>query len=246
MTVENNNPAENFEKLLLKYDFVNTIPHDIQRYALRSRKDILKIFKAAGRYSLYSAVLIKIYFLFRSLGIKAGFFTVKIFLFSSAVCLVSASSGGVYFAAHYLDRDRSKVIDGPVEKVVPGIDTKKDAGEKPDTGNRSIEKTEAVAAVGSFQGEGPMAQKLQQVLKKYLEKKLGRGTIDMVTSSGRSSAERVVTGSVRKQGDEYFILVKVIDVSSSKIMVVESAGAGRENFETVCRNIAKKIIPVLK
>jgi hypothetical protein len=235
------------EKLLEKYQFTARVPDAVQAYALRARDDLIELLKIAGAYTFLTGLVIRTFFFLKKLGLSATFSAIKIALVMSAVGVVAMSATGGYVALQRfvftqegaVKLQKTDAISKAADET-PGLMVK-DEGVK-----KHAQSPVALAGMSAFLGEEALAQRVEERLKKNLDRLLGPHAVIAIPHGEKGGVGKVITGSVRKTEGGYYIMVKMIDVASSKLLAVESSNVEGEKIDEACDVLAEKLLPMIR
>jgi hypothetical protein len=235
------------EKLLEKYRFTARVPDDVQAYALRARDDLIELLKIAGAYTFLAGLVIRSFFFLKKLGISATFSAIKIALTIGAAGLVTMSATGGYVALQRFAFTQEGAVKLQTTDTIPKTADQTSALLLKDGGmQKHAQSSVVLAGMSAFLGEELPAQRVEERLKKNLDRLLGPHAIIMIPHGAKSGVGKVITGSVRKTESGYYIMVKMIDVASSKILAVESANVDGEKIDEACDMLAEKLLPSIR
>lgn len=233
------------ENLLNKYRFTDPVSPDIQKRMIRSKKEIfVRVLKTVGRFSAVIGIFQSLYFLLKKLGINI--FTAKFILYVATAGIIS---GGAYTAVKYLDDGTApdkkiEMIDGGrALPSVPEIQKVKVTRKSAPVKNYTLGITE-------FSGEsaGPdAAERLSTALTGRLSALKGDSYAGLFSGGGAKGVRYSLFGSVEYLNGKYILHIKVVDLETSSIVLLEKMDADSvEKLEKKLGPLADKIIKKLE
>ncbi len=213
------------ENLLARYNISEKIPPEIKSYT-RSQKSarFKRIMKACGGYTLVSAALSALYFFFKKTGI--GMTITKIL--SAAVLTASISAGG-YYAVKKISREKNQEVrekelkqTEKIEETLPG-QGEKTAVPKEMTGAAVHEKNASGFRLGimPLQSGSVSEKNLQRITNSLYGQVTARGgkNFAKILSHRRIMGVKYTAfASIEKIEGYYFVVVKVMDTGSTRII----------------------------
>ncbi len=246
-----NKIRENIQKLFEKYRFTEPTPGDIQKLALDSvKRNIISILKKNGDYSLIFGRVLGIYLRGKRLGVKLSFTQSRFILALTAVITVSLVSLTAYILFSQFDAgrpgfNRDRIIHEKQtigEEKTGGSERRKKERENINSSG-ILTDHEFELGIGLYSGaDRKIAEKTANRLFEELKLRMGADKILMLKNQKRPGVKRILTGSIRKLGNSYYLTSKLIRVENGKIEYALSENIdGPLKTEKAISAIAEKI-----
>jgi hypothetical protein len=213
------------EKLLADYKITETIPPEIKNYTrLRKSGQFKRIMKACGQYTLLSAAASALYFFFKKTGIGI---TLTKTLFAAVI--TASISTGSYYAVQKIYREKSRQ---PEEKELQktGIPAETDRGpvrETAESRGKPAPAAQGKKAAGYILGIMPLQSDSvsEKNLQRITNSLYGQITAKRNYNFAKILSHRKITGvkytafgSIEKIEDYYYLVVKVMDTGTTRIV----------------------------
>ncbi len=236
----------NFEQLADKYKFVNPITPDLQYFALsHGRKNLKKLLRDAGDYSIIFGFVLSVYSLAKKLGLGITFFQSKIVVaFLSVSIGISGVTGG-NIAINYVndkystDKDKTEQITNDTTGILELDDPVEDT--------KTIHIKHRIG-VNTFLGpDKELARSVSNFLAIELIKIVGSEKVTLLGFKERRKTDRIIMGSIRTLGKQKIITAKLVNVENSRAEYVTSEKIESiDGLNEACRKIAVRIVDELK
>ncbi len=241
-----NSALNNFEQLADKYKFVNPITPDLQNFAiLHSRKNLKKLLRDAGDFSIIFGFVLSVYSLAKKLGLSITFFQSKVITaFLSISIGISGVTGGNIAISYIIDKystneDKTEQITNDTAGILE-LDT-------PVEDTKTINIKHRIGVNLFLGSDKELARSVSNFLAIELIKIVGSDKVTLLGFKERRKTDRIAMGSIRTLGKQKIITAKLVNVENSRAEYVTS-----EKIESIdglgeaCRKIAVRIVDKLK
>ena len=240
-----------FQRLMQKYKFITPVPIRVQKKVISStNKNIKKILKRFGNYSILFSLVLFIKKLALKIGISITVFQSKIITAIAVASVVTASGVSGYYVVNELisaiEETEEVKKDSDIEDVSA---ISRNIIEK-DTKSRSVSAALPVIGFQYLKSADTDSDTAKGITKKIIENirfKIKDRIIKILPLSKRGQAAGFITGSVRSVEGTTYITVKLIDVKSSSVILIADEKLEKDaDIDSACRRLADKLIKRIK
>jgi hypothetical protein len=243
------NEIEVIDKLLSQYDMSMSLPDEVKKEIIRSKKEVLvNILKSAGKYTVSVAVILNIALLLKKAGIgisasKIGFTLHALTALTAATAV--AGTGSVIYKS-YAEKTSDKItVSAPVEQSEEKVIENNTA----DPVNRNEILIHKIGIV-TFAGNPEIADETSLINKTIMETisgKTGPGTIIASSDNDTTRTQLILRGSVSKINGIYYIRIKLIEGESSRIVAaLDRTATTKEEIISASESIAAEICGAIR
>jgi hypothetical protein len=246
-----NNNAELYGKLLDKYKFSAGLDPAVRARVMSSRKASLrKVLQRRGAYTFAFGLAISMYIIIKQFGIQASLLTAKIILAASVGVTASALTVSAYVCYKYIAEPASQTV--PEQKGSEEIKSEEAARPVITANNPLLLDVPYRIGLQPFKVEGNIAGRSAGITGKISSELVRIEGVDKVVNISRGRDRNynlMLTGSLNRFGGGYVLSVKLVDLSSSEVIFIDSKTVSSENniddaIKTlavrVCEEAAKK------
>jgi len=236
-------PGTLLRKILSRYRLDHPVSESGRQRMLSARQRTLTmIMKNKGKYGIFFALVLKIFYLARGSGIPLS--VAKSAMAAATLLLVTtgAISTGTYYTVKYIQHEiKTSVLEKP-PAFIPA-----DGKELP-AGNTSPAPVQYDIAIGKFQSPGSesrLADALEDDLRTRLSRMRGNEKVIMLSKlpPGAEKLPRyLLLGSIIPMGEHVRVSARLVEISTSKIVVyVSQTIDGEENIHEAGKAIAGRV-----
>ena len=238
------NNYELIDSIMSKAAPGRALPDHVRREFAGMKKDILVgILKSAGKYTLFTAVVINLFILAKKLGL--GVSAVKLQIAVKAVLVVTASATAVTTGT-VVYRQYVKAVSAPVNIQPSETET--------------VAVTEAVPAapvqeaapvpVYSFEiipfdcpaDEPQMAESLSKTVAGVLQRSFGDKSAVVAGGAEKYRSKYTLRGSCSKLGTNYYLSVRLVSSGTSRIItIINKTASGGDDLNRKAEEIVGEI-----
>jgi TolB-like protein len=236
-------PNTILQKILSRYRLHHPVSESGRQRMFSARKKTLAvIMKNKGKYGIFFAVVLKIFYLSRRFGIPLS--VAKSAMVATTALLVA--TGGVATTTYYTVKYIQHELKTTVSEEIPAF-SPVDGIEHPVISTLPA-PVEYDIAIGKFQSsvsDGNLADALEDDLKTRLSRIRGKEKVIMLSKlppDAKKLPRYLLLGSIIPMGENVRVSARLVEMSTSKIVVyVSQTIDGEENIHEVGKAIAGKI-----
>jgi hypothetical protein len=227
-----NGNASKLREILRRFRFEEPVPAGTQAAMLGAkRRNLVMVLRAAGAYGAFDGLVLSLYFAFERAGYRISYRSGRMMLAAAAVLAAALAGIAIYMFT-------IRVLPGPVpgpphDRVIEEKKGRTDDGVVPD--RKRVPGVVPPAVVNVRLGirtftadglDGAVASGTAKAVYDEIAALCGRGCVAWYDDPGRRvNVNFVLTGSVRKVDDEYWVNLKVLSVETGAVTFSEGRKA---------------------
>jgi hypothetical protein len=208
------NEIQAFNKLLIKFKFIEEVPIYVQEYVSDTQKKaLISSLKKLGTYGLFYSFILLIYFGIRKKGFGLSLSMSKAIAWTLiTIASFSAAGGAVYIAAN-INKGKT-MIDQSITTESINNERVKQAYQKYRLG---------IGQFMSRNNDNELSEKITGIITNELTALLGKDyVLELDQDRKGKKVNLVLVGAVGKLGRELIISTKIIDVENSQVLFAEN------------------------
>jgi len=236
-------PVTLLQKILNRYRLNHPVSESgRQRMFSARQKTLAMIMKNKGKYGLFFAVVLKIFYLARRFGIPLSVAKSAMVATTALLVTTGAITTGTYYTVKYIQHElKTDVLEEP-SAFMPADD------KAPPSGNALPVHVQYDIAIGKFQSSGSgsnLADALEDDLRTRLSRMRGKGKVIMLSKlppGAKKPPRYLLLGSIIPMGEHVRVSARLVEISTSKIVVyVSQTIDGKENIQEAGKAIATRV-----
>jgi hypothetical protein len=236
---------EIINSLFDSYKFTDAMPDGVRAVIIQSKQEVLiNILKKTGKYSFGTLILIKIVFFLKKCGVGATAAKIYFITTATAIAITGSAVVGVAIIGYHSLRENNAIeIKTPVTAPVEEPVVKEEIKTAAPAIHYALEITPFKVKAGIAEESSRFTARLHGALTSA-----GAKSAAVLSQSGTDfNAKYVINGTLAKIGDKYYIGVKLVDPSNSRIITqINRTAEGKEGIDLAAGEIAKELAGYLK
>jgi hypothetical protein len=233
------NNIELIDGLLSKYEIDAKIPEEVRKEMARMKKAVLiNVLKSAGKYTLFTAVLINLILLAKKIGL--GVSAAKVNIAVKAVLIVSTSTAAVTTGTvvyHHISKSARSTVAVPVQTAAPES--------KPTEAAVPEQIPSYRYEIVSFSCPPELAGESEEFSKKIYDMFIslqGENAAVFADKNKKYRSELTIIGSFTKIGNTRYISVRLVNPADSRIIrIINKSAVNETDIESLPESIVKEL-----
>ncbi len=236
-------PGTLLQKILNRYRLNHPVSESgKQRMFSARQKTLAMIMKNKGKYGLFFALVLKIFYLARRFGIPLSVAKSAMVATTALLVTTGAITTGTYYTVKYIQHELKTNVLEEIPAFTPAD------SEEPSIKNTPPAPVRYDIAIGKFQSSGSgskLASALEDDLRTRLSRMRGKEKVIMLSKlppGAKKLPRYILLGSIIPMGEHVRVSARLVEISTSKIVVyVSQTIDGKENIQEAGKAIAGRV-----